>query len=139
LVSIFGEPDADTATDFFTAASFLAYSNNLRVVRVVGEGARNAYNGGSTAPVIENSVDYESKVSSLTGVKFIAKYPGDLGNSIRVSFAGSAAFESWEYRSLFGSSVTLNKIANITSGSGSVTSSAPRSTASLAGGMSVLG
>lgn len=139
LVSIFGEPDADTATDFFTAASFLTYSNNLRVVRVVGEGAKNAYNGGSTAPVIENSVDYESKVSSLTGVKFIAKYPGDLGNSIRVSFADSATFETWEYRSLFGSSVTLNKTANITSGSESVTFTAPQNTANLAVGMSVSG
>lgn len=139
LVSIFGEPDADTATDFFTAASFLAYSNNLRVVRVVGENARNAYNGGSAAPVIENSVDYESKVSSLTGVKFIAKYPGDLGNSIRVSFADSATFETWEYRSLFGSSVTLNKTASITEASDVVTFVAPQSTANLAVGMSVSG
>ena len=57
LVSIFGEPDTDTATDFFTAASFLAYSNNLRLVRVVGNAAVNAYNGGSVAPVIENIVE----------------------------------------------------------------------------------
>lgn len=139
LVSIFGEPDADTATDFLTAASFLAYSNNLRLVRVVGDSAVNAYNGGSTAPVIENSVDYESKVTNLTGVKFVAKYPGALGNSIRVSFADSATFESWAYRSLFGSSVTLNKTAGTTDASAIVTFTAPQSTANLVVGMSVTG
>lgn len=139
LVSIFGEPDADTATDFFTAASFLAYSNNLRVVRVVGNSATNAYNGGTVAPVIENSIDYESKVSGLTGVKFIAKYPGTLGNSIRVSFADSATFETWEYRSLFGSSVTLNKTASTTNNSDVVTFVSPQSTANLVVGMSVTG
>jgi len=35
LVSTFGAPDNDTANVFFTAASFLAYSNDLYVVRAV--------------------------------------------------------------------------------------------------------
>ena len=35
LVRAFGKPDSTTANYFFTAANFLAYSNTLRVVRVV--------------------------------------------------------------------------------------------------------
>jgi len=139
LVSIFGEPDQDTATDFLTAASFLAYSNNLRLVRVVGNDARNAYNGGTVAPVIENDIDYDSKVSSLTGVKFIAKYPGALGNSIRVSYADSETFKNWKYRSLFGSSVILNKIGSTTDTSDVVTFVAPQDTTNLVVGMDVSG
>lgn len=34
LVKNFGKPDVDTASSFFTAANFLAYSNKLRLVRV---------------------------------------------------------------------------------------------------------
>lgn len=42
LVSEFGRPDNDTATSFFTASNFLAYGNNLTLVRVVGDEAVNA-------------------------------------------------------------------------------------------------
>ena len=34
LVSLFGKPNTDTFKDFFTAANFLGYGNNLQVVRV---------------------------------------------------------------------------------------------------------
>lgn len=139
LTSIFGEPDQETATDFLTAASFLAYSNNLRVVRVVGTNARNAYVGGSEAPVIENMVDYDKKVPNLSDTKFIAKYPGDLGNSIKISFADSATFENWEYRHLFGSSVIQNKVGNTTNNTDIVTFTAPETTANLSVGMKVTG
>ena len=48
LVSRFGAPDNDTANVFFTAASFLAYSNDLLVVRAVDE------NGGTTKNATAN-------------------------------------------------------------------------------------
>ena len=41
LVSEFGKPDNDTATSCFTASNFLAYGNNLTLVRVVGDEAVN--------------------------------------------------------------------------------------------------
>lgn len=138
LVSLFGQPDKDTARDFLTAASFLSYSNNLRLVRVVGAKARNAHHGG-TAPLIENAVDHEAKVSGLTDVKFIAKFPGTLGNSLRVSFADSATFEKWEFRHLFGSAVTVNKVATLTNEQPTITFTSPNTTANLAVGMSVSG
>lgn len=42
LVDKFGKPDTDTAETWFTAASFLAYGNNLNVVRCLSDAARNA-------------------------------------------------------------------------------------------------
>ncbi len=139
LTSVFNQPDSETASDFLTAASFLAYSNNMRVVRVVGTAARNAYNGGATAPIIENGTDYETDVTALTGVKFVAKYPGKLGNSLRVSFADSATFEAWDHRALFGSSVTVNKTGATTDTAATVSFTLPQTTANLAVGMGVTG
>ena len=42
LVQIFGKPNDETAQSFFTAANFLAYTNNLKCVRVDSNLARNA-------------------------------------------------------------------------------------------------
>ena len=113
LKSIFGEPDTDTARDFQTACSFLAYSNNLRVVRVAGENAKNAaaIKTGviQEQPYVENDLDLESKVSAFRDLTFIAKYPGALGNSIGISIADSATFGNWKYRDIFGSAVNVNK------------------------------
>ena len=38
LVSTFGKPNDTTAGYFFTAANFLSYGNNLKVVRIVDKG-----------------------------------------------------------------------------------------------------
>lgn len=42
LVSQFGKPTATNATSWFTAANFLSYANNLKVVRTDTSGQRNA-------------------------------------------------------------------------------------------------
>lgn len=139
LINIFGKPDNDTATDFLTAASFLAYSNNLRVVRVVGEDARNAYNGGSNAPLIENADDHEAKVSGLENVKFIAKYAGVLGNSLRVSMADAKTFSKWKYKGLFGSPIVVNKKGTTQDSQATVTFTKPVTSANLTVGMEVSG
>jgi len=84
LVSTFQKPNSNNAVDFFTAANFLAYGNALNVVRVAGPGANNASesnfevmikNDDSTVPTTDN---------------FYAKYPGKLGNSIKISVCASA-------------------------------------------------
>ena len=56
LVKYFGGPTDATYTSFFTAANFLAYGNNLKLVRVVNESvAKNAIADPSgTAVVIKN-------------------------------------------------------------------------------------
>ena len=46
LVSVFGEPNAETYEYFFTAANFLSYGSNLQVIRAT-TGNLNAAQDGS--------------------------------------------------------------------------------------------
>lgn len=106
LVERFGKPDSNTFTSFFTAANFLQYSNDLRVVRSVGSSANNATTSG-TPLRIENRSDYEQNHSSGSGTaaQFAAKYPGDLGNSLKISMcdANTELLGSWTHYSIFDS------------------------------------
>ena len=95
LVDVFGKPDSTTATHFWCAANYLAYSNNLIVTRVVGTGALNS-TIGDNAPAaagedIQNAEHYDSTTLSAD-VLFIAKYPGALGNSLKVQVIDSNAW-----------------------------------------------
>ena len=89
LVQTFGEPDDETFEYFWSAANYLAYANNLLVVRNVGTAARNATigaSGSADAIKIDNVDDYNGSASEIAGATnealFIAKYPGLLGNSL---------------------------------------------------------
>lgn len=87
LVEVFGKPNDEVSPYFFTAANFLAYGNNLQVIRVVGTAAKNAVaNANATALLIKNEDQYLGNYStgSQDVGEFAAKYPGVLGNSIAV-------------------------------------------------------
>jgi len=99
LVKTFSKPTADNATTFFSAANFLSYGNNLKVVRAVGSAARNAVGAGSAITVL-NSTDYEDAIADANSA-FVAKYPGALGNSIIVSICDSSGWADWDYTSYF--------------------------------------
>ena len=100
----FGEPKNWNYEQWFSAANFLSYTSALQVVRVVGStnyggvAAKNAVGGGtSTAQLIYNE-DYLSN----TNQGIIARYPGQKGNSIKVSIfpgpggtAAGAGFTAW--------------------------------------------
>jgi phage tail sheath protein FI len=103
LVERFGKPDSNTFTSFFTASNFLQYSNDLRIVRSLGSGAFNATTTG-TGVLIENRSDYEDNHSSGSGSNvFGAKYPGLLGNSLKVSIcdANNTLLSTWAYTDQF--------------------------------------
>ena len=87
LVNRFGEPSADNFETFFTAASFLAYGNQLYVSRAVDSDAFNATaNTGVVAnTLIKNDDDYDAATFSDTDLLYVAKYPGSLGNSLKIS------------------------------------------------------
>mgnify|MGYP003673032927 CR=1 FL=1 len=91
LVRTFGEPDANTYKYFFQAANYLAYSNNLRVVRAI-TGNVNATNG-SAGQLIKNEDHYNASFSAgqSSNVPITAKYPGTKGNSLRISSCDTAA------------------------------------------------
>ena len=93
LVNIFNKPNSNTATDFFTAANFLSYGNALYTVRVVN-GANNA-TSGATGAYVENEEYYNETYTNIAGHgDWVAKYPGELGNSLKVSVCQTAA--AWE-------------------------------------------
>lgn len=103
LAGTFGTPDSNTAKYFLTAASFLKYGNALKVVRA-SSGHDNATADGS-GQLIKNKEDYDNNYStgSLNKGRWAAKYPGELGNSLKVSMitAGVSDFAGWAYSSNF--------------------------------------
>lgn len=116
LVARFGKPTNFNAETFFTAANFLSYGNALYVVRAAnttatGTGNVAAYSAiayddtSANTSAIANSTlvtytiknDDDGETWTLptggdadTEVVFIAKYPGALGNSLKVSVCPSA-------------------------------------------------
>ena len=95
LVDTFGKPTADNFEEWFTAANFLGYGNNLKVVRPI-TGMVNA--GTSAGVLIKNTTDYLDNyghAASFAGSvgAYAAREPGTLGNSLKVSVcANSTAF-----------------------------------------------
>ena len=100
LVSVFGKPNSNNAETFFTAANFLSYGNSLYVVRAANTtsvtanvAAFNAVaNQGAVAVsscVIKNEQDFSTIASFDSNAMFVARYPGALGNSLKVSVCDS--------------------------------------------------
>ena len=98
LRDVFGKPNNDNATDWFTAKNFLSYSSALFVSRALPSDALNSSNGDSGI-LIKNLDDYERQ--TYTYGEWAAKYPGELGNSLKISLADNSTFDDWEYKSLF--------------------------------------
>jgi len=101
LVNRFGKPDSNSFVSFFTAASFLAYGNNLKVVRAINANSKNAdSNTASLNAQVGTTGAYENTfLNTNSGSQygpFIARYPGSLGNSIAVSIIDAGAtFSTW--------------------------------------------
>ncbi len=105
LVARFGKPTSLNPETFLTAASYLSYASALYVVRAANtttgdsNSALNAVANTASANVancvVKNQADYDARASFESGALYVAKYPGDLGNSLRVSVCDSAnAFNS---------------------------------------------
>ena len=105
LVEKFGSPDSNTAKYFLTAASFLKYGNALKVVRV-SSGHLNATADGS-GQLVKNEEDYDNNYSngSLSKGNWVAKYPGVLGNSLKVSMVtagiSTSNYDGWAFKGQF--------------------------------------
>jgi hypothetical protein len=95
LVQKFGKPTASNFETFFTAANFLAYGNALYVVRAYDATALNAVanTAAMTAPQIDNADDWRdnfvANAAAYANAAYIAKFPGTLGNSLKVSVCDS--------------------------------------------------
>jgi len=111
LVNRFGKPNNTTFVSFFAAANFLAYGNNLRVVRAINDTdltlhANNATSVG-TGVLIRNEDDYELNYTANTHTQyggFYARYPGALGDNLEVvACSNTSSFATWAYKSYFDS------------------------------------
>ena len=122
LVTAFAAPNDTNSVDFHSAAYFLKYSQTLQVVRE-NNGGQNAHGavtklaGDSdlNSMIVNNGSHWENTVKDAVGEgvsktssgTWVAKYPGDIGNALTVSFcpAGDSAsvdhFTGWSYASQF--------------------------------------
>jgi phage tail sheath protein FI len=108
LVDRFGKPDTNNYEYWFSAANFLAYSNNLKVVRAVNVATTRNATGNSLAPVlIRNDAIWESSFSggANTYGHFAARYPGTLGNSLKVTMCDANTYSGWSITLTNGSTV----------------------------------
>ena len=117
LVATFGTPSDTTSVDFHSASYYLRYSSDLYVIRGMDSntGVNAFQSGGSRDDItVDNDADFEGQISAATAVghTFIARYPGDLGNSIKVEIVGSnhadptnaayhTDFDAWAYKNNF--------------------------------------
>lgn len=99
LVAVFGQPDAATSQSFHSAANALLYSVPLFVARAVGPAAFNAVPTGQDPILVKNKE--EGEFLDLTGYSFIGRYPGQLGNSLKVSACSVTGYNSWPYAAQF--------------------------------------
>jgi len=103
LAEKFGTPDSNTAKYFLTASSYLKYGGALKVVRSA-TGNLNATSNGAGL-LIKNDTVYENSFSAGQGSvgEWAAKFPGTLGNSLKVSVisSGISSFSGWTYSSNF--------------------------------------
>lgn len=103
LVRTFGKPTNFNAETWFTCANFLAYGDKLHLVRVANTTDTNGSiavhtamaNVGSVTNAelhtVQNEDDYTAKDGTFdTDVLYLARFPGELGNSLRVSICDSA-------------------------------------------------
>lgn len=111
LVQKFGKPTSNNYESFFTAANFLGYGNALYVVRAYDATALNAVTntGIITAPQVNNYTAFLGTTLDANAT-YVAKYPGTLGNSLKVSVCDSPV--------AFSSNLTANAVVlNLTVGS----------------------
>ena len=111
LVETFGAPSSANAEDYFVASEFLGYGGRLAVIRA--ETGTNSANSGANASLnVKNSVDWMSGLG--TGESYVAKTPGEWGNSLRVIVADRGADQlititgGWDNSPVVGSPLTFN-------------------------------
>ncbi len=109
LAEVFGKPKSGyNAENWFTAKNFLSYSGALYVSRALNTDALNSVSNGDSV-LVKNLDDWEAG-GQLTSAAFIAKYPGAIGDSLKVELADSSVFATWAYKSLFGDAPTQDQL-----------------------------
>ena len=114
LAETFGVPNTTNNTSYFTAAGFLQYGNDLRVVRAETAGLKNAIaDGTATAVLIKGQENYDASYSAGQAAvgPWAAKYPGILGNSLKVEICTPDHYSSYTNAALFDSAPGTSQYA----------------------------
>ena len=122
LTETFGSPDSSNTIEFHSAAYFLRYANTMQVVREITAAAFNSHDsdagyspiGGTESPatrtsLVKNRDNWDDQIAARNAENhtFIAKWPGNLGNSLKISLCGADSgeattiFDAWTYRTSF--------------------------------------
>ena len=102
MANIFGKPNDRNYVDWLSAKSYLAYSSNLHLVRVVDNASAKNATGDGSGLLIKNEQQFNMvNDSTHDAVRFAARYPGAIGNSLKVSIADQHNFEKWQYADEF--------------------------------------
>lgn len=103
LVERFGKPNDTNYEYWFSASNFLAYSNNLKVIRAINISSSRNATANAVGVLIENDDDYDGNHSNgaNTFLEFAARYPGSLGNSLRVELADANSHVGWAFANNF--------------------------------------
>ena len=96
LAARYGKPTNLNPETWFTAANFLAYGNALYVSRAFANSTmRNAFANtdtvaDATLQIVKNEDAYDTAAASFDAdVAYVAKYPGAMGNSLKISVCDS--------------------------------------------------
>ena len=105
LATRFGNPSSTNYEYWFSAANFLAYTSNLKIVRAVNiSTTRNATaNGANNVALIRNEEDYQENFTSGNTVYGVvaARYAGEIGNTLKVSLCDANTYTGWAFASQF--------------------------------------
>ena len=113
LVERFGKPDSTNYEYWFSAANFLAYSNNLKIVRAANTTSTLNATANGSGVLIENETDYQDNHESASNSAygpFASRYAGALGNSLRISICPSS--QAYSSNLTTTDSVTANTTAS---------------------------
>jgi phage tail sheath protein FI len=100
LADRFGKPDENNFATWFTAANFLSYARNLKVVRTSSSSTDKNATDGTEGIYIPNEEVYNYDYSDLSATSsagtFAARYVGDKGNGLKVSvFSNGSNPTAW--------------------------------------------
>jgi phage tail sheath protein FI len=116
LVNSFGKPDSTNYEYWFSAANFLAYGNNLKLVRAFNASTTLNATANGEGLLIKNESDYTENHTGYSGSSyngFAARWAGVLGNSLSVSMADANSYSTWAYKTQFTSAPsTSSYVAN---------------------------
>jgi hypothetical protein len=106
LVSRFGKPDSTNYEYWFSASNFLAYGNNLKVVRAINSaagGANNATASGNGVLIKNDDEWTANQQGNAAGFNngYAARYAGAIGNTLKISVADGGSYAGWAYASQF--------------------------------------